>query len=178
MTAAIRRQQTVESMVPWWAVLIEGIALLVLGILFLTNTAATTLIFVQILGIYWLIRGIFQLVSMFVDKTMWGWKLFAGLLGVLAGIVVIQHPLYSPFVIGSTLIIILGIQAIIGGAIGLWQAFKGAGWGAGILGAITLIIGVWLLGNIGAATLALPWTIGLLAIAGGLASIFFALRLR
>ncbi|MGW8249575.1 MAG: HdeD family acid-resistance protein [Anaerolineales bacterium] len=164
--------------VPWWLVLIEGIALIILGILFLTNTGATTLVFVQLLGIYWLIRGFFYIISIFIDSTMWGWKLFAGIVGILAGIAILQHPLISPLLVGSVLVIVLGIQGLIVGIVGLIQAFQGAGWGAGILGAVSVVIGIWLLFNIGAATLALPWAIGLLAVVGGIAAIVLAFRMR
>ena len=164
--------------IPWWLVLIEGIALIILGIFFLTSAGATTIVFVQALGIYWLIRGIFYIVAIFLDSTAWGWKLFAGIVGILAGIAILQHPLLSPFMVGSVLVIVLGVQGLLVGIVGLIQAFQGAGWGAGILGAVSIIIGLWLLFNIGAATLALPWAIGLLAIVGGIAALVMAFQMR
>ena len=163
---------------PWWLVLIEGIALVILGILLVIKPGMASLIFVQFLGIYWLIAGIFRIISIFLDRSMWGWKLFAGILGILAGIFVLQYPVWSPVVILSTMVIILGIQGIIYGGIGLFQAFKGAGWGAGILGAVSIAFGIYLLANIGAATLALPWVMGILAIAGGVAAVVMAFRLK
>jgi len=138
----------------------------------------TAVIFIQFMGIYWLVGGIFKLISIFLDSSMWGWKLFAGILGILAGIVVLQHPLWSPFVVGSTLVIILGLQGTIYGGIGVSQAFKGAGWGAGILGAISIIFGIYLLANIGASTLVLPWVVGVLALVGGVSAIVMAFRLK
>ena len=176
MTAVAIEKET--KAFPWWAILIEGIALVILGILFLTNPASTTVFAVQVVGIYWVIRGLFYLAGMFIDHSMWGWKLFASIVGILAGILVIQHPLYSPLVVGSVLVIILGIQGLIMGIVGLFTAFKGAGWGAGILGALSIIIGLWLLFNVRAATFALPWAIGLLAIIGGIAAIFMAFKQR
>lgn len=172
---------TVESetkAVPWWLLLIEGIALIILGLLWLASPGATTVVFIQVLGIYWLIAGIFRIVSMFLDHSMWGWKLAAGILGILAGIIVLQHPLWSPFVVGATLVILLGVQGLIGGAIGVYQAFKGAGWGIGILGAVSIIFGLYLLFNIGSATLVLPWVLGIFAIVGGIAAIVMAFRQR
>lgn len=163
---------------PWWLVLLEGISLLVVGFLLVSAPAQTTVITVQIIGLYWLIGGILHIVGLFVDRTAWGWKLFSGILGVLAGIVVLQHPLWSPLVIGSTIIIILGFQGIFYGAIGLVQAFQGGGWGAAILGVVSILFGLLLLTNVWIATISLPWTIGILAIVGGIASIVAAFRLR
>jgi uncharacterized membrane protein HdeD (DUF308 family) len=171
-------QQVEESGAPWWLILIEGIALIILGLLFMTNTAATTIIFIQVLGIYWLIKGILSIVAIFIDSSQWGWKLVIGIIGILAGIIILQHPLWSPLVVGSTLIIILGIQGLIIGVVEIIQAFQGAGWGSAILGVLSIIIGIWLLANIGAATLALPWAVGLLAIIGGIIAIVMAFRVK
>lgn len=176
MTTATQEME--EAGVPWWLILIEGIALIILGLLFITNTAATTLIFIQVLGIYWLIKGILSIVSIFIDSSQWGWKLLIGIVGILAGIIILQHPLWSPVVVGSTLVIILGIQGLIIGVVEVIQAFQGAGWGSAILGVLSIIIGIWLLANIGAATLALPWAVGILAIVGGIVAIVAAFRVK
>lgn len=167
-----------ESGVPWWLILIEGIALIILGLLFLTNPASTTVIFIQVLGIYWLLKGILAIVAIFIDSSRWGWKLLIGILGIVAGLIILQHPLWSPLVVGSALIIILGIEGLIMGVVEIIQAFQGAGWGSAILGVISIIIGIWLLANIGAATLALPWAVGILAIVGGIVAIVAAFRAR
>ena len=163
---------------PWWLVLLEGIALIILGVLLLLNPAKTSVILIQFLGIYWLVAGIFRIISIFLDSSAWGWKLFAGILGIVAGIIVLNHPVWSPFIIGATLVIILGIQGLIFGGIGVYQAFKGAGWGTGILGAISVLFGIYLLANIGAATFVLPWVVGVLALVGGLAAVVMAFRLK
>ena len=164
--------------VPWWLVLIEGIALIVMGLLLLASPGMTTLILVQFIGIYWLVAGIFKIVSIFLDSSGWGWKLAGGILGILAGLIVLQHPLWSPLVIGNVLVIILGIQGIIVGVVGLIQAFKGAGWGSGILGVISILFGLLFLFNVWAFTFSLPWAIGLLALVGGVLAIVAAFRLK
>jgi uncharacterized membrane protein HdeD (DUF308 family) len=134
-----------ESIIPWWAVLIQGIAAIILGILLIVSPRMTTLVLVQFLGIYWLVSGIFDIVAIFVNSTLWGWKLLSGILGILAGIIIIQHPLWSAILIPTTLVIILGIQGIIIGAISLVRAFRGGGWGIGILGIVSIFFGLVLL---------------------------------
>ena len=140
-----------EPQVPWWLVLLEGIALLILGILLLANPGMTTIILVQFLGIYWLIAGIFKIIAIFLDSSLWGWKLFAGIVGIIAGVIVIQHPVWSPLVIGTVLVIILGIQGLIMGGVSIYQAFKGAGWGVGLLGALSVLFGILLFCTVRAA---------------------------
>ena len=164
--------------VPWWLVLLEGIALLILGLLLLANPAKTAVILVQVVGLYWLIGGMFKIISIFLDSAMWGWKLVAGIIGILAGIVVLNHPLWSPLVVGGTLVIILGIQGIIFGVVGLMQAFKGGGWGAGVLGGVSILFGILFLFNVWAFTFSLPWAIGILALVGGVAAIIGAFKLK
>jgi len=173
-----RTEALEESGIPWWLVLIEGVALLILGVLLLMNPVETSVIAVQVLGIYWLIAGIFKIISIFMDSSMWGLKLLAGILGIVAGIIVLNHPVISPLLVGSALVIILGIQGIIMGVVGILQAFRGAGWGAGILGAVSLIFGIILLINLWAFTISLPWAIGILAIVGGIAAIIMAFRVK
>jgi uncharacterized membrane protein HdeD (DUF308 family)/predicted flap endonuclease-1-like 5' DNA nuclease len=167
-----------EATIPWWLVLIEGIALVVLGLLLLAKPGMTTLILLQLLGIYWLLVGMFKIVSIFIDSTAWGWKLFAGIVGIIAGMLVFRHPLWGGSVLGATLIVFLGIAGVIMGAISLYQAFKGAGWGTGILGVVELILGILLLANVWLFTFSLPWTIGILALIGGIVAIIGSFRIR
>ena len=47
--------------IPWWLVLIQGIAYLIIGILLLSSPGSTLLIIIQILGIYWIISGALSL---------------------------------------------------------------------------------------------------------------------
>ena len=153
-----------EASFPWWLVLLNGIAGVIIGILLLTSTAATVIVIVQFIGIYWLISGIFQIIGIFMDSTGWGWRLISGILGIIAGIVVIQNPLWTAVLVPATIVLILGIQGIIVGIIGIIQAFRGAGWGSGILGVISLLLGIFLMGYAFDNTL-IFWILGGLSIA-------------
>ena len=177
MTAGIVSRSE-DSGVPWWLVLIEGIALLILGLLLITNPGMSTVILVQFVGIYWLIAGIFKIISIFMDSSGWGWKLFGGIIGILAGILILQHPIWSTFVVGASLVIILGIQGLIIGGIGLYQGIKGAGWGTAIMGVISILFGLMFLTNIWMFAFSLPWAIGILAIIGGVLAIVAAFKIK
>jgi uncharacterized membrane protein HdeD (DUF308 family) len=178
MTAETMKTDAEQLGFPWWLVLLEGIAALILGIMLMTNSAATAIVLVQVLGIYWLIKGVFAIISIFLDSTAWGWKLFVGILGVAAGIIVLQHPLLSPLFVGSAFVIILGIQGLIIGVVNVIQAFQGAGWGAGILGILSILLGVVLLTNVFVATFSLYLVLGIFMIIGGIAAIVMAFRLK
>jgi uncharacterized membrane protein HdeD (DUF308 family)/predicted flap endonuclease-1-like 5' DNA nuclease len=170
--------ETSTPLVPWWLVLVDGVAAILIGIFLLTQPAATTIILIRFLGFYWLITGIFSLVSLFWDRKEWGWKLVNGILGILVGILIIQNPLWSTLLVPTTLAIMIGIGGIIIGLIELIQAFKGGGWGIGILGVLSIILGILLLSRPVLAALALPWVFGIFLIGGGILAIFGAFGLR
>lgn len=178
MTAAVETQQT--KGLPWWLILLNGIALLIIGALLLTSPAATMIVIVQLLAIYWIISGIFQIVAIFIDSTAWGWNLFAGLLGIIAGVIILREgAIMGTLAVTSIFVLILGIQGIIYGAIGVYQGFKGhTSWGQIILGALSIIFGVYILSNIWLGVIALPWVFGIFAIIGGILAIVTAFKVK
>ena len=175
---ATATQEVSAPALPWWVVLLQGIAALIIGVLLLASPGATLVVLVQLLGIYWFVSGIFSIVAIFIDSSGWGWKLFSGILGIIAGIIIIQHPVWSTLLVPGVIVIILGIQGIIIGIIGLIQAFQGAGWGTGILGALSIIFGLILLFNVPIGVALLPFVLGIFGIVGGIIAIIAAFRLR
>ena len=165
---------------PWWLVLLKGIFSLILGLFLISAPVKTSVFLVTVLGFYWLIQGMFSLVEIFIGDTgiHWGWLLLEGILGILAGLIVLRNPLLSTFFVGNVIVLIVAIEGLVMGAIEVFQAFSGGGWGAGISGVLSMIVGLFLLLNSFQATLALPYVIAAFMIVGGIAAIFFSLRLR
>ncbi len=165
---------------PWWVLLMGGILYVVIGILLLTSPVKTMLAFTWVLGFYWFIQGIFILVHMFVDHSGWGWKLFAGVIGIMAGLFVIRQPIVSAVALPAIMILMLGIQGVISGIIVLVLAFKGGGWGVGIWGALSTVFGVILIINWTnpAFLISFIWVVAVFALIGGVAEIVLALRQR
>lgn len=159
-----------------------GILAIVFGLLLLVSPAATSTWVAFLVGIWWLASGIMNLVSMFVDHSMWGWKLFAGILGIVAGVIVLDavgdKPLLTTLGLASIYIFVLGIQGIIIGIIDIVKAFQGGGWGIGLIGVLSMLFGAFLMYNPFAGALALPFVFGILAIVLGAAAIFMAFRVR
>jgi uncharacterized membrane protein HdeD (DUF308 family) len=159
--------------------LLEGIAAAIIGILLLTAPAITLFALVQILGFFWLVGGILRIVGIFVESTLWGWKLLGGIIGILAGLVVLQHPLWSTVLLPSVYVVVLGIQGIILGGSSLVVAFRGGGWGSGVLGALSIVLGLVLLLNplfIGVAVL--PFVLGAFSLVGGILVVAAAFAMR
>lgn len=163
---------------PWWLLLVQGIAALVVGVFLLMSPAVTTVILVQIFGWFWLFQGIFALGSLFVDRTQWGWRLFSGILSIWAGAYIIGSPLIGAAVFVGVMTLILGINGMIIGVLDLIKAFKGGGWGIGVLGALSLIIGAAITFNLAKYAVVLPWVWGVFAVIGGIMAIIGAFQLR
>lgn len=162
----------------WWLVLIQGIAAIFLGVLLLTQPARTVATLVLFLGIYWLVSGIMTLVSLLWNREQWGLKLITGIIGILAGQFIIQNPIVSAFIAPAAYAFVLGILGIMLGIAQIIQAVRGGGWGIGVLGVMSFILGVLLVTNplIGAASLV--WMLAILLIVGGIAALFASFRLR
>lgn len=165
--------------IPWWIVLIQGIAAMIIGVLLLTNPIQTASVIVFAVGLYWVFAGILSLVRIFTDRGHTFWKLFSGIIGIIAGwFLVTNVGSGSVAIFGVTVIIVLAIQGIIMGIVGLIEAFQGGGWGPGILGAISIVIGIFLLSEPLITAAALPWVVGIFAIVGGIFAVIMAFRLR
>ena len=165
---------------PWWLTMMGGILNVVIGLLLLTTPVKTVLLLVLTLGIYWLVTGIFLLVGMFMDHSAWGWKLFSGLISILAGILILRHPLISAVEIPALIILFIAIQGLVTGMLMVIMAVKGGGWGAGILGILSMIFGLILLlnfANLG-TIVTFVWFVAVLALAGGIFQIIQAYQQR
>jgi uncharacterized membrane protein HdeD (DUF308 family) len=168
----------VERGVPWWVILLDGIAAAIIGFLLLTNTGATLITLVILLGIYWFVLGIFDLVRMFSDPAGWGWKLFSGIIGILAGLVLIRNPLWSAAIGSSILVWVIGFLGLIWGAAGVVRAFTGGGWGMALVGVLSILLSLVLLFHTAATVVVLIYTAGFLALFGGIIGIVSAIALR
>lgn len=169
---------------PWWLTMVAGILAVIVGAILLWSPAKTKVetytILVAVLGIYWLVEGIFDIVSIFIDHSMWGWKLFIGLISIVAGGYILSYPIVAALVLPKVFVLVLGFWGLMYGIILLIMAFRGGGWGAGILGALGIIFGIALIANyyvIGMG-LAMLWTVAVFAFVGGIAMIFLAFRQR
>jgi uncharacterized membrane protein HdeD (DUF308 family) len=169
---------------PWWLNLVLGISLIIIGAVMLWAPAKTALetymLLVSLLGIYWLIWGIMELVYMFIDHTGWGWKLFMGIISVLAGSSILMYPVAAAVVLPRTFVLILGFWALMQGIMMLFMAFKGGGWAAGILAVVSIVLGIILMGSylrLGSG-LAMIWAASIWALIGGAVMVVRAFQQR
>ena len=99
---------TTENQLERSVLLLGGITSVVFSILLFSWTQAALAIIMLLLGLSWLIQGLFSIMAIFISKSGWGWNLFGGIIGVIAGLLVLQHPLQSTVVVPAVLAIIRG----------------------------------------------------------------------
>lgn len=186
MTAATSNSATAMETTarPWWMLLIQGSFAVLIGAILLWAPAKTKVetyqLLVALLGFFWLVSGILDLVHMFTDHTGWGWKLFAGLISIVAGSYILMYPVAAAVALPQIFVLVLGIWGLFYGFLALLMAFRGGGWGMGILGVITILFGFMLIGdymNFGAG-LAMLWAAAIWAVIGGIVMIVQAFRQR
>jgi uncharacterized membrane protein HdeD (DUF308 family) len=147
--------------------LFGGIISLILGILLFTRTGATLSVVMLLVGLSWFIWGIFSLLSIFIEKREWGWRLFGGVIGIAAGWLVLSNPVASTVAVPAVVAIVLGIFGILIGIGALISAFQGEGWGVGIFGGISILLGLLLLFNAVVGGQVLIWLSALLLVVQG-----------
>jgi uncharacterized membrane protein HdeD (DUF308 family) len=169
---------------PWWLILLQGVMAVVIGAILLWSPAKTKIetyqILVAALGLYWVISGVLILVGMFRDHSAWGWKLFMGIISIIAGAYILMYPVAAGLALPRIMVLVMGIWGLMQGILMLVMAFKGAGWGAGILGGLFLLLGIYLVANWTAPGMGLAflWAAAITAFVGGIFLIIVAFRQR
>lgn len=168
----------------WWIWLVRGILAVILGILALVNPGAFMVSLALFLGVYFLIDGVITLFHGF-GKQPEGqsrWPLIIwGIVAILAGLSLIGSPALG----AVTLTMIIGIWAIIFGAMEIFTGIKyreeieGAGeWWLIIGGVAAIIFGILILSNILAGVLTTAYLIGIWALISGVTLILVSFKIK
>jgi uncharacterized membrane protein HdeD (DUF308 family) len=178
--AALETQRGVEptGSFPWWLVLIEGIAAVIIGVLLCLAPQATLELVFQLFGLFWLVDGVLRLARVFTDPIDRGLKILAGTIGVLAGIAVIRHPLWLAATMTVMLTWLVGGAGFAIGAISLFQAFRGGGWGAAVVGILSLLLGLLVLFNPMLTGIAWIYLYAGVCLIGGVVAIIVAFKMH
>ena len=166
------------SKAPWWSVLLEGIIAIIIGLFLLYEPITTTILLVQILAIFWLLEGIVSVIGALIFTKDGKWKLLSGILSIIVGVVILMYPIFSPYIVLRFLVIFIGVLAIVNGAVILTSGLKEGEKSLGILGALSIILGLLLLTNILAGILVLPWVFGIFFIVGGIGIVIWGIKMR
>jgi uncharacterized membrane protein HdeD (DUF308 family) len=104
---------------------IVGIVSVIVGVLCLRTPLQTIVVLTLVLGLFWLVNGITELVMGLAGRGEpgRGWTILSGVIGVLGGIVVLSAPVRS----AVTLAVVLGIVLLAHGIVVTVGGIRGAG---------------------------------------------------
>jgi uncharacterized membrane protein HdeD (DUF308 family) len=165
----------------WWLPLVFGISAILLGGLLLVRPSITAIILVVVMGVFWLIEGVIDVILALVQRApQWGWRLAGGIISALAGLFILAYPIEGTLVAVIVLFWVLVIGAIISGILNIIGGLQAAtrSWWTVLLGVLKIVLAVLLLENPLVGTLALVPALGILAIVDGIVAIIWAFQFR
>ena len=98
---------------------IIGVLSVIVGFALLRSPFQSVEVMIFVLGIFWLVQGIMTFAAAFSVKQGRNWGIAMGILGILAGIVILTYPISSAVIlaqIGGIWLVILGIMQIVAGS--------------------------------------------------------------
>lgn len=166
----------------WWTFALRGLVAIGFGVLAFLAPAWGIAILVALFAAWAIIDGIGSLIAGWRTRgrdRSWWLELLEGLVGVVAGVIAIALPEFA----AQALVLIIGIWAILTGAIEivlavrLRRVIQGEIW-MGLAGVASILFGVLIFLFPAAGAMSLVWLIAAFAIAFGAFEIALGLRLR
>ena len=72
--------------IPWWALLLPGFVVVIVGVLLIVAPRDTASGVFMVVGGAAILGGMIALISLALNRVMWGYKLFGGLAAILIGL--------------------------------------------------------------------------------------------
>ena len=166
----------------WWIVLLRGIAAIVFGLAAFAWPGLTLAVLVIMFGAYILVDGICGTIDAIRCRNEldnWWSGLFDGILGIIAGGVMLFMPGVSAFV----LLLFVAAWSIIGGGLRIFAAIQlrkqiEGEWILIVSGLLSIVFGVAIFALPHAGLVSIAWIIGFWALAFGVLFVLLSLRLR
>lgn len=168
---------------PWWTLVLQGLFVLVLGIMAMVYPDITLEIFLMLFGALILIQGIFAIIGSFAIKAedpMWVLLLIGGIISVILGSIA----LFWPDVTAVILLWLIGFWALIVGTVMLIYALKvrkaevaGKGIQA-VMGIVGIVFGLVALAWPEQTAMTIVWFIGLFAVLFGILFIIVGFKAK
>jgi uncharacterized membrane protein HdeD (DUF308 family) len=166
----------------WWVLALRGLVAILFGLAALVWPGLILAVLIVLFGAYALVDGILAVIAAFRSSGH-GMRrplsLIEGAIGILFGILA----LFWPGLTALALLYMIAFWAIFSGvarivmAIMLRREIENE-WSIALSGVLSVILGIVLLLLPGAGLLAYTWLIGILALAVGIALIYYAFRAR
>jgi uncharacterized membrane protein HdeD (DUF308 family) len=167
----------------WWLVLLRGILAILFGLIALFMPGTALLALVYVFGAYAILDGVTAVAAGIRHRgseSHWVWHIVQGVVSVIAGIVAFVWP-------GVTVLAILFVIAfwsIVNGIAEIMESFamrkrSSGSWGWMLAaGIVSVLFGIVLVIQPGAALITLLWFVGAYAVVFGVIIVVWAFRLR
>lgn len=166
----------------WWQYLVRGVLAVIFGIIALVWPSITLAILIVVFGLFVLLSSIVTGVGAIARAgtgQLWGWQLTAGVLGIVAGLIILRWP-------GVTAVVLLFLIALWLISTGLIEIVAAVAdhqevphaWLLAIGGIVSVLFGVamFVWPNIGLLTVV--YLVGIYAIVDGIVLCVVAFRVR
>jgi uncharacterized membrane protein HdeD (DUF308 family) len=173
---------TRDNAASWSVLALRGLVAILFGLAALFWPGLVLTVLIVFFGAYALVDGVLAVIAAFRSSAR-GMRrlllLIEGVIGILFGILA----LFWPGLTALTLLYIIAFWAILSGidrivmAIMLRREIENE-WSIALSGVLSVILGIVLILLPGAGLLAYTWLIGILALAVGIALIYYAFRVR
>ncbi len=97
---------------------ILGVLSIIVGWALLRTPFQSVEVFIFVIGIFFLIQGVMTFIGAFARKAGRNWGIASGILGIIAGIIVLTYPISSAVtlaLIAGIWLVILGIMQVVAG---------------------------------------------------------------
>ena len=170
----------------WWILLLRGVIAIAFGVAALAWPGVTLVTFVTIFATFVLVDGVFDVIHAIrfrKDLEHWGLELLAGLTGVAAGVLALMVPVATTTAAGVIIALFIAAWAVVTGVLRIAQAIRlrkeiEGEWMLGLSGALSVLLGLWIMLHPAAGVLAMVTMIGVFALLIGFSLIVLAFRVR
>jgi uncharacterized membrane protein HdeD (DUF308 family) len=166
----------------WWVLALRGLVAILFGLAALLWPGLILAVLIVFFGLYALVDGILAIIAAFRSSGQ-GMRrpllLIEGVIGILFGILA----LFWPGLTALTLVYFVAFWVILSGiarivmVVMLRREIENE-WSIALSGVLSVILGIVLLLLPSAGLLAYTWLVGILALAVGIALIYYAFRVR
>ena len=165
----------------WWMPLVRGILLVLFGLIMFARPGTTLLSLLGLMGIYWIVDGIFSIVEGIRGHTekSRAWTIVGGIFGILAGLVIIGNPIIAGIVSSTFMATLIGIAVVTNGLVMIFKGRDGqwTWWGL-VMGILYVIFGIFIFSHPLATMSTLVWIFAFWALVSGVSAIVLAFKLR
>jgi uncharacterized membrane protein HdeD (DUF308 family) len=179
LTGRLGMQLVRQTAGNWWVFMLRGVAAIIFGILVFLFPGLGLAFILAFLGAWMAIDGFGSIYQAVKGGHPTGersrtWLWIDGIISLVAAAVI----LFAPGVSAIGLLIVTAAWFLLSGGARLMLAFRLSSVLLGLLGALNIAIGAWMLLRPGPGLLAVIWMVGLEAIAMGVIMIGLGWRLR